>query len=154
MKYDKLEKLHKLKEKGMISEEEYEIEKNKILRGNDIGTSINELFGLSQDTYCMLIHLTQFCGYIIPIAGMIIPVLLWQINKSDYFMVDEHGKVVANWILSSLIYKILFFILCFLLIGIPLLYLLILLEFIFIIIGAIRAKNGTVWKYPFSISFF
>lgn len=62
--------------------------------------------------------------------------------------------MVLNWILSSLIYAVVFSILIFVLIGIPLLWALALLFLIFPIIGAIKANDGIVWPYPLSIRFF
>ena len=102
----------------------------------------------------MFLHLSQFAGYVIPFAGLIAPILIWQMKKNDMPAIDAHGKVVMNWILSAIIYGVISVILMFVLIGIPMLLALGLMAVIFPIVGGIKANNGELWKYPLSISFF
>jgi len=68
--------------------------------------------------------------------------------------IDKHGKIVVNWILTELILGIVFGLLCFILIGIPLLIILGVLGIVFPIIGGIKANNGEVWPYSLSVNFF
>lgn len=68
-------------------------------------------------------------------------------------MVDEHGKEVINFQISMTIWFILSAFLAFLLIGIPLLIVLAILQVIFVIIGALKADNGQLYKYPLTIQF-
>ena len=102
----------------------------------------------------MFIHLSQFCAYLVPIAGIIVPIILWQIRKNESEQIDQHGRIVVNWIISEFIYFLIFGFLCFFMIGIPFVVALIVASIIFPILGGIKASNGQVWKYPFSISFF
>ena len=88
-----------------------------------------------------------------PIAGLVAPIVIWQVKKSEFPVIDEHGRVVMNWIISSVIYGALCFILSFLMIGIPLFFVLAALAVAFPIIGAVKASNGEVWQYPLSIRF-
>ena len=104
--------------------------------------------------WALLLHLSQFAGYLIPLAGWIAPIVIWQVKRTDIPELDAHGKVVANWILSLLIYCSVSGVLIFVLIGIPLLIALALLGILFPIIGALKADNGIVWRYPLSIPFF
>ena len=151
MKYDNLNELNELRKKGAITEEEYQKEKEKILNNSKSSYNNNYLFGLGENTYCMLIHLTQLFGFFIPYAGMAVPLVLWLINKDKNKAVDIHGKIVINWIISFIIYSIISGILCLLIIGIPLLVALFICNIIFIIVGSIKAYNGESWKYPLSI---
>lgn len=105
-------------------------------------------------TWALILHLSQFAGFIIPFAGWVAPIVIWQIKKAEMPELDAHGKVVTNWILSSLIYGTVCAILIFVVVGIPLILVLLLLGIIFPIIGGIKASNGVVWKYPLSIKFF
>ena len=62
MKYDDLKILDELREKGSISEEEYQREKEKILNAppnSYSGIGQKPLFGMAENTYLMLMHLTQ-----------------------------------------------------------------------------------------------
>ena len=104
--------------------------------------------------WALFLHLSQLAGYVVPFAGWIAPILIWQLKKQEMPALDAHGKVVVNWILSALIYATVCVILIFFVIGIPLLIVLMLLGLIFPIIGAIKASNGEVWPYPLSIRFF
>jgi len=103
--------------------------------------------------WAMLLHLSQLAGYVIPFAGLIAPIIIWQMKKEQLPGIDVHGKIVANWIISSVIYFSICFVLSFLLIGIPMLIALTIVSIVFAVIGGIKANSGEVWKYPLSISF-
>lgn len=155
---DEIEKLNNLKQVGAISQQEYDETKATLLaQSRSTGEKMKDtMAGLSSDTnmWGMFIHLSLFCGYIIPLAGMVVPIVLWQIKKNDSAIIDQHGRVVVNWILTEFILGIGFGLLCLVLIGIPLLIVLIMVGIIFPIIGAVKANDGEVWRYPFSIPFF
>ena len=57
---------------------------------------------MNEKTYCMLIHFSVFAGYAVPIAGLIVPIVLWQLKKNEMPSVDAHGKMVLNFILIFL----------------------------------------------------
>jgi uncharacterized Tic20 family protein len=103
--------------------------------------------------WAMLLHLSVFAGYALPIAGLVAPVVIWQVRKVDLPQIDVHGKIVVNWIISMALYGAVSILLVFVLIGIPLLILLGLLGLVFPIIGGIKASNGEAWHYPLSIQF-
>ena len=103
--------------------------------------------------WSMFIHFSLLAGFAVPGAGLILPVVLWQIKKDEFPEVDVHGKLVVNWIISLLIYSVICFLLCFLFIGFFLLPLLAIASVIFAIVGGIKANNGEVWEYPLNIKF-
>lgn len=104
--------------------------------------------------YAMFIHLSQLAGLIIPVLGWVLPLILWQNKKNTSTYIDANGKIVMNWIISSLIYGVISWLLIFVLVGVILLSVLGICSLIFIIIGGIKANNGEAWPYPLSISFF
>ena len=108
---------------------------------------------MNERTYCMLLHFSVFAGYAAPLAGLIVPIVLWQLKKNEMPSVDAHGKMVMNFILSSLLYGVVFFALSFVLIGIPLLIALSVVCIVFPIIGGIKANDGVLWQYPMIINF-
>ncbi|WP_258807382.1 DUF4870 domain-containing protein [Pseudidiomarina sp. CB1] len=112
--------------------------------------------GPSKDerTFAMLLHLSQFLGYIIPFAGFIAPLVMWLIKKDESAYIDAHGKVVFNWIISAFIWGIIGVILVFVGIGILILIALGICHIVFAIIGAIRANDGIIQNYPLTIKFF
>ena len=111
-------------------------------------------WGMNINQFCMLMHLSQFAGFIFPFGGLILPIIMWQTNKDQSVLVDEHGKNVLNWIISCFIYLIISAFLTFLIVGFVTLIATALCSLIFTIIGAIRANNGELYSYPLSIKFF
>ena len=105
-------------------------------------------------TWAMFLHFSLLAGYVAPIAGLIAPIIIWLVQKDKLPGIDEHGKVVVNWLISLILYLILSVLLSFIFIGIPMLIVLIVATIIFPIIGGIKANDGQLWKYPLSIRFF
>jgi uncharacterized protein len=155
---DEIGKLNELRLSGAITEQEYQKAKESLLAGKQpVCDNFKQAFSsMSADAnmWGMFIHLSQFCGYVVPFAGLILPIVLWQIKKNDSEVIDQHGRVVVNWIVTEFILAIVFLLLCFVLIGIPLLVILAIVGVVFPIFGAVKASNGEVWTYPFSFRFF
>jgi uncharacterized Tic20 family protein len=103
--------------------------------------------------WAMILHFSQLANFVAPMAGIVAPIVIWQIKKGQYPGIDEHGKMVVNWMLSALVYGIISFLLFFFLIGIPMMFILGILAVVFPIIGGIKANQGEFWKYPLTISF-
>jgi hypothetical protein len=110
-------------------------------------------WGMEANQFCMLMHLSQFAGLVVPMGGLILPIVMWTANKDKSDIVNQHGKNILNWIISSFIYLFVSIILTFLLIGIPILIATVICSLIFTIVGAVKANNGEVYKYPLSIPF-
>ncbi|WP_371193492.1 DUF4870 domain-containing protein [Glaciecola sp. SC05] len=111
-------------------------------------------WGLELKVYLMLMHLSQFAGYIIPLGGLIVPIIMWATNKDQSEEIDQHGKVILNWVFSLLIYFAVCFVLTFVLIGVFGYIILGICAIIFTVIGAIKANDRVLWEYPLSIKFF
>ncbi len=195
-KYDDLEKLRDLYAKGIITETEFNTEKEKIL--SDSSKSEMTLLQPAKTaddnrSYNVLMHLSQFSNYLFPFLGVIVPIVMWATRKDESKSVDVNGKIILNWTISTFIYGLIlvlllvgavlvfggsmalsgiayengtfegfadespFMVFRFLgALGIILLPLIIIgiLDFIFTILGAVKASNGEVWNYPLSIRFF
>lgn len=115
--------------------------------------STNEFWGFEEDQFTMVMHLSQFAGFVIPYAGLALPIVMWATNKDKSEKIDKHGKVILNWIISTTIYLIASVILMIVIVGFFTLFAVAILCFIFPIIGAIKAKDGEVYRYPLSINF-
>jgi uncharacterized protein len=154
---DEVQKLQQLRQSGAISEEEFVTAKARLL-GAPMGNQRAPVtpVDVEQQTrqWAMFLHLSQFAGYAVPLGGLIVPILIWQIKKAELPGIDIHGKIVVNWMISFVIYFIISLLLAFVLIGIPLLLALGVVGIVFPIIGGIKASNGEAWKYPLSIGFF
>ena len=104
--------------------------------------------------WAMLLHFSLLAGFLVPLGGLIVPVVIWQLKRADVPGLDAHGKIVVNWIISEIIYAVVFLVLAFVWIGIPLLIGLKLVSVVFPIIGGIKANEGEAWDYPLSSQFF
>lgn len=154
-----LERLALLHQSGAIDDTEFHQAKERLLAGGVPGLPLSggsTPVMVEEETrrWALILHLSQLAGYLLPLAGIIAPILIWQLRKSDLPGLDPHGKAVCNWIISELIYGFVSLGLAIFLIGIPLLIVLGVLGIVFPIIGGIKANTGEVWKYPLAIPFF
>jgi len=101
----------------------------------------------------MIIQLSAFAGYIIPLGSIILPVILWQVWKDKGTYVNEMGREAVNFQMSMLLYYIISLILMFLLIGFVLIFAAMIFHLTFIIIGAIQTSRGVDYRYPMIIRF-
>jgi uncharacterized protein len=105
--------------------------------------------------WAMALHLSLLSGLIVPLAGLIVPVVIYILKKDSLPGLVPHGHVVFNWIISALIYGFVSLILVVAAgLGILLLAALAILCIIFPIIGGVKATEGEVWSYPLSIKIF
>lgn len=101
----------------------------------------------------MFVHLSQLAGLVVPVAGLVVPIVLWQTQKDKMPELDPHGKMVVNWMLSALIYAVVSIPLMLVLVGFLTLIAVALMSIVFPIIGGIKANNGELWEYPLTIKF-
>lgn len=112
-----------------------------------------EASGRDRETnqWAMFIHFSILAGWVVPVAGLIVPILLWQIKKDELPGIVPHAHIVLNWIVTSLVYGAICFILMFVFIGFLGFMALALATLIFAVIGGLKANDGEVWEYPGTI---
>jgi uncharacterized Tic20 family protein len=110
-------------------------------------------WGMDLNAFNMLMHLSQFAGAIVPLAGFAMPIIMWSTQKDKSPSIDTHGKNIINFMISYIIYAIICIILTLVVIGIFGLIALGIGSLIFIIIGAVRANEGRIYEYPLTIKF-
>ncbi|OUS24770.1 hypothetical protein A9Q99_23535 [Gammaproteobacteria bacterium 45_16_T64] len=111
-------------------------------------------WGMEVNSFCMLMHLSQLASLVLPGLGLILPLVMWLTNKELSSVVDRHGRVIANWMISALIYSVISGALVFIFVGVIGLFAIGACNVFFAIIGAVKASNGESWDYPLSIGFF
>jgi len=89
--------------------------------------------------WAMFAHLSALAGFIIPFGSILGPLIIWQIKKNEYPLVDDQGKEALNFQITALIAIVVCFVLMFVLIGMLLLPLVALAVLILTIIGGIKA---------------
>ncbi len=101
----------------------------------------------------MYIQLSAFAGYFIPLGTVIVPVILWMIWRDRDPYIDEMGREATNFQLSMVLYYIISFVLCFIIIGFFLITAAFIFHLAFIIVGSIQASRGNHYRYPMIIRF-
>jgi uncharacterized Tic20 family protein len=99
-----------------------------------------------EKTFGMLAHL-------LGIISFIGPLVIWLIKKDQSQFVNENGKIALNFQLTMLIAFLIGGILQFVLIGFVINGILTVINVILCVVNAMRAFNGTVPRYPYSIPF-
>lgn len=87
-------------------------------------------------------------------TSLIAPLIIWLIKREDSPFVDRAGKNYFNFLLSYVIWSIIGTITMLILIGFVLLPIIVILNFIFTIVAAVKAYNGEDYLPPLSIRFF
>ena len=147
---EELERLNQMRMDGTLSEEEFYQAKQAVLHGD--GGATGEICGLKENTWIVLMHLSQLLNFAAGI-GIIAPIVMWVVGRDESRLSNRHGLMIINWFISALIYSVISGILCFVLIGIPMLVIIAIATWVFPIIGAIKASNGEFWRYPLTIEF-
>ena len=101
--------------------------------------------------FCHLAGLARFAP--IPFAGIIAPLINWQIKKDEHPFVDYNGKEAVNFQISVAIYLVAAILLCFVVIGFFLVPAVVVFNIVFLIIAAVKANSGEHYEYPLSIGF-
>jgi uncharacterized Tic20 family protein len=101
--------------------------------------------------WAMFIHFSVLASWLVPLAGVVVPVLLWQLKKDELPGIQPHAYVVLNWIVSSLIYGVICFLLLFVAIGVLGFFILGLLTVVYSVVGGVKANDGELWPYPGTI---
>ena len=105
-------------------------------------------------TWTVLCHASALLGVFFHFFGHILgPLIVWLAKRHESAEIDAHGKEALNFQLSMLIYDAVAAVLCFVLIGIPILILLWIMDTIFVIIASLQASDGKLYRYPLTIRF-
>lgn len=111
-----------------------------------------KIWGMSENTYCMLMHLSLLLSG--SGLGVVIPIVMWAVNKDEFPTVDQHGKNILNFIISFVIYVFASLLLIFIVVGVFTSIALAVIVIVFPIIAAVKANDGKYWPYPLCIRFF
>lgn len=118
-------------------------------------------------TLCIVMHLLAFAGLLhitsgaIPLGlSIIAPLVFWLLKKNENASLNLHGKEVINFNISWTIYGLVVsgaaVLLTIILIGFllfPVLWLIYIAWIVLVIIGAIQASDGKLYRYPLTIRF-
>ena len=105
--------------------------------------------------WAMGCHLIALLGFVIPFpaANIVAPLVLWLLKREDGAFIDDNGKESLNFQISLFIYLSICFMLIFIGIGVFLIFPLAVFGFICVVVAAIKASEGTTFRYPACIRF-
>lgn len=116
--------------------------------------------------WAALAHLSALAGSVFPFGSILLPLIIWLLKRDEMPFVNDQGKEAINFNISATLYtlaatalilisvflsRLLEPILSLLLIGVPLLIGIVLGWLIFVLIAAVQANEGTVYRYPLTL---
>nr|WP_193074449.1 DUF4870 domain-containing protein [Pseudomonas sp. FME51] len=102
--------------------------------------------------WAMIAHLAGFLGYFIPVIGSLIgPLIVWQLKKDLHPFVDDQGKEALNFQITVAIAVAVCLLLMIVAIGFLLIWVVGIGAIVLMIIAAIKANEGTAYRYPFCL---
>ncbi len=128
----------------------------QLKESSDITNTSEADTAISKDerNWALFAHIAAFGAFVVPVAGSIVgPLIIWTLKKDEMPFLDFHGRESLNFQISMMIYMVISFILCIVLIGFFFLWLVPVIDFIFVVIAAIKASDGQYYRYPFTIRF-
>jgi uncharacterized Tic20 family protein len=94
----------------------------------------------------LIMHVLSLVG-----LSLIGPLIVWLIKKDESAFINLQGRELLNFQLSILIYALICVPLCFILIGIPMLFAIGIASLILTIIGLVKATEGKIYRFPLTI---
>lgn len=98
-----------------------------------------------EKTIALLAHIITI------VSSFIAPLIIYLIKKDESAFVREHAKESLNFQITCFIIYIILFIT---IVGILLIWLVGIYALVLVIMGSIKANEGKVYRYPFSIKIF
>ena len=102
--------------------------------------------------WAMLCHLSALLGFVPPFIGVILgPLVIWLIKGKEHPFIDANGRESLNFQISMLIYSAITSVTICIGIGLFLLPVLWAVDVILIVVAAVKASSGVVYRYPLTI---
>lgn len=101
--------------------------------------------------WAMLAHLSGLLAFATLIGGILGPLVMWLIRKDDMTFAADQAKEALNFQISVFVAGLIAGVLCLVLIGFVLLALLVIVDLILVIVAAVKASEGVVYRYPFNL---
>jgi uncharacterized Tic20 family protein len=101
----------------------------------------------------MFCHLGSLAGYILPLGNILLPLILWLVNKDKMPFVNDQGKESVNFQISITIYVLASLLIGIVTCGIGLLLMFVPVVFALVmaIIASLEANKGIAYRYPLCI---
>lgn len=104
--------------------------------------------------WAMFCHLSSFAEFIFPFGHILGPLVVYLLKKDEYASVADQGKESLNFQISCSIYlAVLGMPVCILWFLFPLLFLIPVLQIVFVVLASLAANKGELYRYPLTIRF-
>ena len=124
----------------------YKLNNHTMEQNSYLGTSTEPIISPSNDekTMATLSHVLTI------VAGFLAPLIIYLIKKDESTFIAHHAKESLNFQITIFLIIVVLFIT---IIGILLVWIVGILALVLVIIATIRASEGKLYKYPFSLRF-
>jgi len=102
----------------------------------------------------MALHLSNLAGLVVPYGGLVVPLVIWLLNREKSRFIEKQGWLWLNACVSYVIYSLPIGFLCFIVIGIPLAVALLAVWVVGSIRAALAAQKGEFQDYPLVLKLF
>lgn len=103
----------------------------------------------NDNTLATLAHLSGLLVFIVPLANIVAPLVIWLVKKDSSEFVSDQAKEALNFQISMTLYSIIAAILILIFIGFVLILALLIADIFLIIKASMAANNGQKYRYPF-----
>lgn len=107
--------------------------------------------GPDERNWSVAAHLSGLVGYIIPFGWVIGPLVVWLMKRDQLPMVADQGREALNFQITVLIMGAVAGILVLVGIGILILPLVGIYQIVLMIVAAIKASEGVLFRYPLTL---
>ncbi len=87
------------------------------------------------------------------VAGFLGPLIVWIVKKEESPYVAQQAKEALNFQLTMILYWVVSFFAMIILIGLLMLPVVLVLQFVLPIVAAVAANKGTAYRYPLTLRF-
>lgn len=96
-------------------------------------------------------HLSTLLGYMIPMANIIAPLVIFLTKKQESSFITQHAREALNFQITITILVLISIPLLFIVIGIPMLIALWIFDLVYTIKATIKANDGEMFRYPYTL---
>jgi uncharacterized Tic20 family protein len=101
----------------------------------------------------VFMHVLAFAFFVFPLGNIFGPLVLWLLKRKTSMYLDENGKESLNFQISMTLYGIVAGILSLFGVGLPILAVIVLADGILVVVAAVQAHKGDLYRYPLTIRF-
>ncbi len=99
-------------------------------------------------TWAMLAHWSAYAGHFFPFGNIIAPLIIWIVKRDGSPFVEDQARESLNAQISLTIYGFVAGLLIIVLIGIPMLVVLWIAYVVLVLVAALAANKGRLYRYP------